>query len=266
MATEEPAHEKAKGTAALSKGIRILNTIAESAAPIGARELSERTALPRPTVYRLIAALSEAGLVRAVAKGSGYRLGPTLVTIAHRALEQTGLSEIAQEHLLTLRDETGETVHLAVFNDGAMLYVNNVDSRERVRMSCSLGAQVPLHTTAVGKAYLAFLPEAERAALLDDLAMIRVTGASITSRRALRGELDDIRRRGWSTDAEENERDIFCFGAPVLNSLDRPVAALSISIPRYRLKNDVETSYVAPLLRTARIISTVLGYRPPAPF
>src|SRR3954469_12812304 len=170
------SESEAKGTAALSKGIRVLTAIAEAPRQLTARELSNTTALPRPTVYRLLAALVQAGLVRQSATGHTYQLGNTLVTIAHRALEQTDIRDIAHEHLVALRDETGETVHLAIFHNNAMLYVDNLDSPERVRMACSLGASVPLHNTAVGKVHLAFLPDKERESVLAQLPLTRVTG------------------------------------------------------------------------------------------
>ncbi len=255
-------HSNAKGTAALNKGIKILTAIAEAPNQLTVRELSEATELPRPTVYRLLAALIEAGLVRQSRASHAYQLGNTLLSIAHRALDQIDIRDIAHEHLETLRDETGETVHLAVYHKGQMLYVDNLESQERVRMSCSLGASMPLHSTAVGKSFLSFLPESECESMLPQLALTNVTGKSIISLDALRTELDLVRMRGWATDEEENERDIFCFGAPILNREGRPVAAVSVSIPRYRLRANVEPIYVEPLLRTTQAVSRILGYVP----
>jgi DNA-binding IclR family transcriptional regulator len=252
----------AKGTAALSKGIKILTVIAEAPRQLTVRELSEAVALPRPTVYRLLATLISAGLVRQSATGHTYQLGNTLVTIAHRALEQTDISDIAHEHLVALRDETGETVHLAIFHNNAMLYVDNLDSPERVRMACSLGVSVPLHNTAVGKVHLAFLADKEREAILAQLPLTGVTSDSITSLDELRTEIAEAQLRGWATDEGENERDIFCFGAPVLNREGRPVAGISISVPRFRMRAKVETSYVEPLLRVTSAVSRILGYMP----
>ncbi len=252
----------AKGTAALIKGIKILTVIAETPRALTVRELSEAVMLPRPTVYRLLATLIKAGLVRQSATGHSYQLGNTLVAIAHRALEQTDIRDIAHEHLVALRDETGETVHLAILHNNMMLYVDNLDSRERVRMACSLGVSVPLHNTAVGKVYLAFLPEQEQQTMFQQLSLTQVTGRSITSLAELRSEMADAKARGWATDEGENERDIFCFGAPVLNREGRPVAGISISVPRFRMQAKVEASYVEPLLRVTTAVSRILGYVP----
>jgi IclR family KDG regulon transcriptional repressor len=248
-----------KGTAALTKGINLLKVIAEASQSLTVKELSEAVALPRPTVYRLLATLIKSGLVRQSTAGHAYQIGNTLIGIANRALEKIEIRDIAHEFLLALRDETGETVHLAVFHNNAMLYVDNLDSPERVRMACSLGATVPLHNTAVGKTYLAFLSEAEREALMDKLPLPQVTGRSITSREALRAEVLETASRGWATDEEENERDIFCFGAPVLNREGRPVAGISISVPRFRIRAKIESAYIEPLLKTTAAVSNILG-------
>ena len=248
-----------KGTAALTKGINLLTTIAEAPQALTVKELSEAVGLPRPTVYRLLAALIKSGLVRQSTSGHAYQIGNALIGIANRALEKVEIRDVAHEFLLALRDETSETVHLAVFHNNAMLYVDNLDSPERVRMACSLGATVPLHNTAVGKAYLAFLPEEEREAIMTQLPLPRVTGRSITSLEALRSEVLAAAQRGWATDEEENERDIFCFGAPVLNREGRPVAGISISIPRFRMSAKVESAYIEPLLRATAAVSNILG-------
>ena len=97
---------------------------------------------------------------------------------------------------------------------------------------------------------------------LERLRLDDVTGHSITSRDALRAQIADAARRGWTTDEEENERDIFCFGAPILDRRGNAVAAASISIPRFRLRPMAEQVYVAPLLEATTNVSRILGYRP----
>jgi IclR family KDG regulon transcriptional repressor len=258
--SDEP-QDGTKGTAALTKGIRILNAIASANAHPTARQLSETTGLPRPTVYRMLAALERQGLVRQNGNGGSYRLGPTLVMFAHRALEQTDIRDIAHEHMETLRDATGETVHLAVFNKDEMLYIDKVESLERVRMACVVGASVPLHTTAVGKSYVAALPDDRREALIHALKFARITDRSITSAEDFRTQIAKVRKEGYAVDEEENERDIVCFGAPILDRLGMPLAAISVSVPRFRLREDRRRIYVQPLLQSCDRISRLLGFQ-----
>jgi DNA-binding IclR family transcriptional regulator len=255
---DEPKGD-AKGTAALTKGISLLNAIARGSTHPTARELSEATGLPRPTVYRLLSALERQGLVRQNGNGGAYRLGPTLVMFAHRALEQIDIRDIAHEHLESLRDTTGETVHLAVFNKNEMLYIDKVESLERVRMACIIGASVPLHTTAVGKSFVAALPDDRREILIRKMKFARVTQSSITSASAFRAQIACVRKNGYAVDEEENERDIVCFGAPILGRLGEPLAAISVSVPRFRLRKN-QNAYIHPLLKTCDQISKLMGF------
>ena len=143
-----------------------------------------------------------------------------------------------------------------------MLYIDNIESHERVRMKRSLGATVPLHSTAVGKACLAFTREQEREQALERLNLVNVTGKSITLLDVQRLAIADVKTRGWATDAEENERDIVSFGTPILDRNGYATAAVSVSTPRYRVSPDVEAVYVEPLLRATAAVSRILGYKP----
>jgi len=262
MSETEKIADPAKGTAALSKGVKLLNAIASAESAPTARQLADHTGMPRPTVYRLLAALKREGLVRQTENSGAYRLGPALVVFAHRALEQTDIRDIAREHIEALRDITGETVHLAVFNKGEMLYIDKVESLERVRMTCVVGASAPLHTTAVGKSYLAALPDSERERIIEGLDFVAVTDHSITTAEAFRAQIRRVRTDGFARDEQENERDIVCFGAPIIDRLGAPVAAISVSVPRFRLNDAPLTAYAAPLLETCQHISSLLGARP----
>lgn len=261
MSASNDICDPAKGTAALSKGIRLLNEIAGAQTNLTARQLSEATGFPRPTVYRLLAALKREGLVRQSGHNGAYRLGPALVMFAHRALEQTDIRDIAREHLEALRDATGETVHLAVFNKGEMLYIDKVESRQRVRMACVVGASVPVHTTAVGKCYVAALPDDQREALIKTLKFTRVTDRSITTADDFRRQIALVRENGYAVDEQENENDIVCFGAPILDRLGYPQAAVSVSVPCFRLRHDRRDAYTAPLRQACTRISKLLGFR-----
>ena len=252
----------AKGTAALSKGIKLLSAIAGAPNDPNARQLADSTGIPRPTVYRLLSALKREGLVRQTDTGGAYRLGPAMVVFAHRALEQTDIRDIAHEHMEALRDTTGETVHLAVLNKGEMLYLDKVESLERVRMTCVIGASAPLHTTAVGKSYMAALPDDQRDRLIEDLKLVSVTEHSITSADDLRAQIQRVQALGYAMDEQENERDLVCFGAPILDRRGAPVAAISVSVPQFRLHSDPEHVYAKPLLDTCRHISSLIGSRP----
>ncbi|MRT33234.1 IclR family transcriptional regulator, partial [Xylella fastidiosa subsp. multiplex] len=96
-------------------------------------------------------------------------LGPRLIQLANRSWKRSDLRLLAMADLTRLRDITGETVHLAVPNADQMVYIEKLESPKAVRMTSRVGTSVAMHSSSVGKAYLAFLDEAPRELLLQAL-------------------------------------------------------------------------------------------------
>jgi DNA-binding IclR family transcriptional regulator len=105
-------------------------------------------------------------------------------------------------------------------------------------MSSRIGMIVAFHSSAVGKAYLAALPEAARERLTQELPvpLLRYTATTKDSLDALRTEIAVTKERGWSVDDEEQEAGIHCFGATILGRNGSPIAAVSVITLRFRQK------------------------------
>lgn len=237
----------------------VLQLVADHAGGPTVADLARQLDLTRPTLYRILASLEAEGLIRQMADRR-YGLGSRLIGLAHRALAQQDIRALAHDPLLALRDETGETVHLAIRNLDEMVYIDKVESPELVRMASTVGTRVPFHTSSVGKAFLAALPEGEAADLVRRLELSPVTGRTVTDPDQLLGRVQAARGAGYSSDEEENETGIVCYGAAIRDSAGRPVASVSVSVPDFRLKSD-RSVYWKPLLRQVGSISRSLGYR-----
>lgn len=105
------------------------------------------------------------------------------------------------------------------------------------------------------KAYLAALPAAERAAVLAQMTLVKITEHTIVTAHALSRDLAEIRGRGYALDREETEPDIFCVGAVITNGAGLPIGAISVSLPKYRLGPDSHSAYPELVLTCARRIS-----------
>jgi IclR family transcriptional regulator, acetate operon repressor len=163
------------------------------------------------------------------------------------ALTSLEVTTVAPPHLRALADQTRETVNLAVVDGDAVVYIHKEEGTLAVTMSAQLGSRRPLHCTALGKAYLAALPPGELAARLASLELDRHTAATITDPAALGAELDRVRERGYAVDAEEVEEGVYCLGAAVCDHRRRPVAAISVAGPAYRLRPETD--------RTGRLVA-----------
>lgn len=256
------AEQKVLGTQSFSRSIAILQLISERELP-SASDLLAQCDLTRPTLYRILASLEVEGLIEQ-RRDKRYRLGTRLIGFAQRALGQIDVRSVARQSLEALRDATGETVHLAVRNRDEMIYVDKIESRAVVRMASSIGTRVPFHSSSVGKAFLSAMAEAEFAELLDRLRLEAVTERTTTERRALEQAVARARRLGYAYDDQENEKEIVCFGAAIRDAQGGPVAAVSVSVPLFRLSEDRDRYWQA-LLRLTAEVSARLGYlSPPA--
>jgi DNA-binding IclR family transcriptional regulator len=253
------------GTASFSKFMHVLQLVADwpdAGEPPNVTALMRGSGYPRPTVHRIVAGLLAEGLLVELAPGNGLALGPRLIQLASRSWGRSELRVVAVDELKRLRDLTGETVHLAVPNGSSMVYIEKLESPSAVRMASRIGTSVSMHSTAVGKAYLAGLDAQALEPLLKTLTLRRYTDNTVTDRAALRKQLDATRERGWSVDGEENEAGIFCFGGVIRGHRGLPVAAISVSTLLFRQKENPEQAYVAPLLEACAAISARIADTP----
>jgi DNA-binding IclR family transcriptional regulator len=261
-AAPAPVQPQVAGTAAFSKFMQVLQLVADAEEPLNIAALMRATGFPRPTVHRIVAALVAERLLVEKRGSATLALGPRLIQLASRSWGRSELRLAAVDELKRLRDLTGETVHLAVPNGTSMVYIEKLESPSAVRMASRIGTSVSLHSTAVGKAYLAALDDEALEPLLKDLPMPRYTANTPGEPAALRALIEQARERGFAVDNEENEPGIYCFGAVIRGASGAPVAAISVSTLVFRQKEDPQKSYVAPLLEACRVISERIAQTP----
>ncbi len=217
------------GIQAIARAARVLRALEAAPAGLGLAELSAAVSLPKSTVHRLTTALAAEDLV-ASAPGGRIVLGGGLARLAQAGL--AALPTRLRPALESLSRATGETVDLAVLDGDSVRFVDQLPGAQRLRAVSAVGAVFPLHCTANGKAFLAALgPDRARVLLPGKLA--RLTPHTITSHRALEGELEEVSRAGVAFDREENSDGICAVGAAVL-APGGPAAALSVPVPTPR--------------------------------
>lgn len=227
-----------KATRSLLRGLKALEVLARSPDPIGPARLAGRIGLDRATAGRLLFTLGEAGFAQPLANGT-YRLSTKLLELANTAPLGPRLRDLARPHLLDLRDATGETVHLGILEADHVVYIDKIDGLHPVRLVSAVGLPMPLHTTALGKAALAWSTDETREALMARVQLTPRTHRSITTVDELRRELEATRRRGFAIDDRENEEDACCVGAPILGAGGEVLAMVSLSGPSFRIGEHV---------------------------
>lgn len=258
-ATQRSGTGKIRGTAAFTKFMSVLQLVADSPRTLGIAELCKVANLPRPTVYRIVDALRAEGLIAEAQPDDTFMLGPRLISLASKSWAMFDLRTIAHPFIEKLRDETGETVHLAVPSGTEMVYIDKLESPQTVRMTSRIGTRITLYSSSVGKAYLAALPPDEQKGLLGKIAFKRFTSHTIMQRKALDAELKKTLKRGYSLDHEETELDIRCIGAAIINAAGRPVGAISVSVPKYRFDKSLEARFPAIIRHCAEQIGAQIA-------
>ncbi len=166
----------------------------------------------------------------------------------------------ARPYLDRLQDEFGETVFFCILDEGQVFYVEKVESQRSVRTACTVGSRAPAYCTAVGKAMLAELPDAEVSKIVRRWGLKEVTANTITTANALKTELKAVRARGFAIDDEEKEEGLRCVGAAVRSHSGELAAAMSISGPAFRITKERVPEIGRAVMRAANELSAELGY------
>jgi DNA-binding IclR family transcriptional regulator len=235
--TDDDAGAAVPGTQALTRGIALLGFVAEAKEPLRFVDLAAHAKLSRPTVHRILAALVEARLLRLDPRNQTYRLGPRLFEMAHRVWDEFDLRGAAEPELVRLSELSAETTRLGILDGDGVLYVDQRDAAQHaVRLTNRVGGRAEAHASACGKAMLAQLDPAGRARFLARLQPLSAPApGTLTDSEALRRELDLTAARGYAVSLEEQSEGVHAVAAAVLDHQARPLGAICIVGPAYRL-------------------------------
>ncbi|MGP4018977.1 IclR family transcriptional regulator [Saccharopolyspora sp. 5N708] len=250
----------ARAVPAVERAFDVLELFLDSH-ELSAPEITARLGLPRTTVHELVGTLSERGYLMPAGRGSNrFRLGVRGFQLGAAYAERLDLAREGQLVAEEIAERCQETVHVGVRDGADVLYVAKVDSSHPVRMVSAVGRRLPAHCTALGKALLAALPRAEVDELYSNGRLDAMTEHSITSRKALRRELDAIAKDGVAREYCESNESVACVASPVRDQSGQVVAAMSISVPILRWNDETEAALRELVREGAATLSERLGH------
>ena len=246
MPPPESDDPRASGVQSLHRALDLVEVVAAHGGHLTIGEIATATGLPLPTTHRLLRTLVDRGYMRRMANRR-YALGFRLVPLGATAGSMVGAdTEIVLGRLV---DALGETANLAVLSGSHAEYVAQVPSRHTMRMFTEVGRQVDLHSTGVGKALLAQLPDGRVREIVRRVGLHRQTDHTLVTEPALLADLALVRSRGYALDEQEQEAGVRCVAAPVG---PEPMSwmAVSVSGPVTRMTDELIERAV-PLLHEA---------------
>ncbi len=242
------------------RAFAIIEYLADCEDWVSLRALARDLGLVPATAYRFLSSLKSLGYVQQHPQDSRYQLTLKFASISARVLDRTQLRRIARPHMERLTAVSNETTHLAVLEDNQIVYIDKVDNLQAVRMRSRVGTRGFIHSTAVGKSMLAFLPEDERDRIMGRLTLAPLTKNTLTDREVFGRRLEQVRSRGYAVDDEENEVGIRCVGAPLFDHAAQIAGAVSVSGWTITMTHERLPELAAILQDTCREISKELGY------
>ena len=253
------ARSAPKQVRVLQKTLDILETLKKEPKGIGLADVARSVAMPKATVYRILATLEIRGYLDRSAEG-GYRMSDKLFQLQSDLSPEQNLLRAAPPLMQQLATECRETVNLGTLDGGEVVVIATVESPQTVRMASKVGNRRFLHTTAIGKVLLASMSDQAICRLIQLKGLPKLTPNSITSQTALLTEIRKIRKQGFAVDNEENELEGRCIGIQI-PGIAGMNAALSISGPVFRMDMRRLRSLVPLLRKHGGEIATAVGNR-----
>lgn len=227
---------------------------------LGVTELSKRLKLHKNNVFRLLATLESRGYIEQNKATENYRLGIRCLQLGQTYVQQMGLLRQARPILDAVAEQSRENTFVAVMRRNAAVPLQVVESTQPVRIVSNVGEALPLHSTAVGKVFLAFeSEEGVRNAVGNQLE--KHNDSTITDLSALGDHLKAVAERGWAVDTGEHVADVRSVAVPVRDYTRNVVGALAVSGPAYRVGNERIEKELAPMIvQAGRDLSSRLGF------
>ena len=210
------------------------------------------------TAHRLLAMLAHHDFVVQDPESKVYKAGPVLLKIGLSAAKNLDMRTVVRPFAEGLRDEIGETVHVAVLQGKEVLFIDCAESRNALRVASRAGTVMWAHCTSVGKAMLAAEPDDVLRGLFRSAKLPGLTEHSITQRADLFAQLEEVRRRGYARNSSESELGVGSVSAALHDLRGRSLAGISISVPLVRMPKERWAVLAEAVVRTARSIEASL--------
>ena len=239
---------------AVERALAVLTCFTNQTPELTLTQISERIGINKSTVHRLLATLERSQFLERDALTGVYRPGNRLLQLAHLALEHNNLRRLAIPFLRLLSELHRENVNLSILDGTDVVYLEVIESPQRVKLAAVTGQRLPAFSTASGKAILSFLPE-EIVQQLLARGIPQYTPRTLTSPGDLMEDFYRARERGFAISEQEFEDGINAIAAPVFNASREPIASISVAGPAYRLSKERMMEISSSVMDTANKIA-----------
>jgi IclR family acetate operon transcriptional repressor len=219
---------------AVERALAILLCFSRNTPELTLTQIAGRVGLNKSTVHRLLATLEQNRFLQRDSTTGAYRPGIHLAQFTYLMLEQNDLRRYAAPFLHRLLEQYRETVDLAILDNEEVVYLDVLESPQRVKLAAGIGQRLPAFCTATGKALLAFKDDETIQRTIEN-GLPRYTDCTIVSPEAFLENLRSIRAMGFAISEHEYEEEINAVSAPILDTNGNSIAAIAVAGPAFRL-------------------------------
>lgn len=224
-----------------------------------ASTLADHVDKPVSTVHDYLQTLEQ---IRYVTKQDNvYRPGTRFLEIGEAERMKRPLYNVAEPEIESLAEETGELATLMVEEHGKGVLIDIEEGEDAIQLYTYPGVRMPLHTSALGKAIMAHLPEERVDEIIDEHGLTAMTKNTITDREELEAQFETAREQGYVIDRGERIDGVLCLAAPILGRQDMVMGSICVCSPASRIDNDEDLERIKDaVMRTANMIQVNLNY------
>ena len=247
----------------VDRAMEILEYITAQKRPVTITEVSSKLKIPKSSTHSILYTLAARHFLEIDDENlKTFQIGFKLFETGVSYLENTQLHQIAHPLLKNLMEECGETVFLAVENEGRLVFLDSLETSTPLHTTARLGrAETPLYCSGLGKALLAAFPDDEVRRIVDKDNFKAITQNTVRNFAELNKELEKTRERGYALDNREANSDLVCVAAPIRDQSGQPVAAISIATPYFKMDSKQIRRFSELIKMTALAISRRVGYQ-----
>jgi IclR family transcriptional regulator, KDG regulon repressor len=240
----------------LDRALMVLQRIEQSRGGLTNSEVSRELGIATSSCSYILSRLEKRGYLSRDSPSGKYRIGLTVLSLAHGVLRDLGFRSLAEPTLYRLVSESGLSASIGVIERRRLVFVDRLESPKflsdavhaqetqlgrksrwspnpkeqiRGRELRDIGRELPLHSNAPGKMILAHLPQADVLTILKEVGLEQCTPHTIVSESELLDELETIRKRGWAASYEEQYSGISAIAAPIFGADGEISAAVSLN-------------------------------------
>lgn len=235
-----------------------LETLARSGTAMTLTDLANATVTPKATMHRVLQSLKSRGYVSQNGDSGRYAAGIRCFELGSMWAHNLDMRSIAAPYLEILNGETQETVHLAVYEHGDVVYIDKFESPQQVVAKSYIGRRCPATCVATGRVLLAYSSTAEIARVLEG-PLPAFTVRSVTDPAELADLLERTRVDGFGVNHGSYRDEVGGISAPIRDHTGRVVAAVGLCLPEHRFLLERVGFLRDSTIRTAVEISGALG-------